>query len=252
MESVECSYEGCHNKRAHLKTGLCKPHRRVQLQEGQLRPLRPRSRLKSPTCTGPECDRPSESHDLCKEHNRQLRTGRPLHAIGTGHRLAQLRRWEQMSEEEQVAWSQRVRAGLPAERTLSHSQNLSASLRAHHRAKLVGTERPCRTCGTSFVIDEPGRWACSTACKRLYGQVRRHGLTVQEFRVMLERQDNLCAVCGGPWRGWNGRSPHIDHDHETGRVRGLLCSPCNTAIGRFSDDPNLLRRAADYLESSAI
>ncbi len=250
MESAECSYEGCHNKRAHLKTGLCAPHRRVQLQEGQLRPLRPRSRLQSPTCTGPECSRPSESHDLCKEHGRQRRQGTPLYVIGTGHRLAQLHRWERMSEEEKTAWNERIRAGLPAERTLAHSRNLSASHRAYQRAKRVGTERGCRTCGTSFVIDEPGRWYCSKACQRLYGQVRRHGLTVKEFRAMLARQANLCAICGGPWRGWNGRTAHIDHDHKTGRVRGLLCSPCNTAIGRFGDDPALLRRAADYLEQT--
>lgn len=250
MESVECSYEGCHNNRKHLKTGLCAPHRKVQLQEGQLRPLRPRQRIQSPVCTGPECSRPSESHDLCKEHNRQRRTGKPLWAIGTGHRLSQLRRWEQMGDADKAAWNGRILAGLPAERTLSHSQNLSASQRAREHAKRVGTERPCRVCRASFVIDELGRWYCSKACKLLYGQVRRHGLTVEEFRAMLARQANLCAVCGGPWRGWNGRAAHIDHDHKTGRVRGLLCSPCNTAIGRFGDDPALLRRAADYLEQT--
>lgn len=118
--------------------------------------------------------------------------------------------------------------------------------------KLIGTERPCRTCGTGFVLDDLKRWYCSKECRRLYGRIRRYGLTAQEFRDLLEAQDNRCALCRGPWRGWNGRAPHIDHDHETGRVRGLLCSPCNTAIGRFGDDAALLRRAADYLENSAI
>ncbi len=252
MESVECSYEGCHNKRNHLKTGLCTPHRRVQLHEGQLRPLRPRSRIQSPTCTGPECDRPSESHDLCKEHDSQRRRGLPLHVIGTGHRLAQLRRWERMTETEKAEWSERVRAGIPAERTEQHIQRMAASNRAGWRAKLIGTERKCRTCGTGFVLDDLKRWYCSKPCKRMYSQVRRYGLTVEEFREMRARQADLCAICGGPWRGWNGQNPHIDHCHETGRVRGLLCASCNSAIGRFGDNPALLRRAADYLESSAI
>jgi hypothetical protein len=253
MERTECSYEGCHNKQRPGKTGLCQPHRRIQIREGQLRPLRPYRRLQAAVCTGPECDRPAESHDLCKEHDSQRRRGiSPLHPIGAGHRLAQLRRWDRMTEADKLAWSERVRAGIPAERTEQHIQRLSAANQAAWRAKLIGTERKCRTCGAGFVLDDLKRWYCSKPCQRMYAQVRRYGLTVEEFRAMLARQENLCAVCGGPWRGWNGQNPHIDHDHATGRVRGLLCASCNSAIGRFGDDPVLLRRAADYLESSAI
>ncbi len=253
MESTECSYEGCHNNRSHLKTGLCKPHRRMQLQEGRLRPLRPRSRLQSPVCTGPECSRASESHDLCKEHDSQLRRGVPLHVIGTGHRVAQLRRWERMTAEEKADWSARMLAGLPKERTEQHSQRLSAANRAAWRAKLIGTERKCRTCGTGFELDNLNRWYCTKECKLLYVRIRRYGLTVQEYRALQLAQGDRCAICRREWgRGWNGKGNHVDHDHITGRVRGLLCGECNTAIGRFGDDPALLRRAADYLESSAL
>ena len=251
MESAECSYEGCHNKRSHLKTGLCKPHRRVQLQEGQLRPLRPRQRIKSLVCTGPECDRPSESHDLCKEHDNQRRKGQPLHVIGGSWR-AQVgaQRWDRMTDEAKAAHMAKMRAGIPAERTELHIQRISAANQKAWRAKLIGTERKCRTCGTGFELNDLKRWYCSKPCQRMYAQIRRYGLTVEEFREMLARQANLCAICGGPWRGWNGQNPHIDHCHTTGRVRGLLCASCNSAIGRFGDDPALLRRAADYLEGS--
>ena len=253
MESAECSYEGCRNTRSHVKTGLCKPHRRVQLQEGQLRPLRPRNRLQSPTCTGPECDRPSSSHDLCKEHDNQRRKGQPLHVIGGSWR-AQVgaQRWDRMTDEAKAAHMALMRAGIPAERTELHIQHLSAANRKAWRDKLIGTERKCRTCGTGFELNDLKRWYCSRPCQRLYAQIRRYGLTVEEFRAMLARQADLCAICGGPWRGWNGQNPHIDHCHKTGKVRGLLCASCNSAIGRFGDDPALLRRAADYLESSAI
>ena len=62
---------------------------------------------------------------------------------------------------------------------------------------------------------------------------------------MLDAQDYLCAICkGGP----DGRGRlHVDHDHESGRVRGLLCSNCNLGLGKFKDDPALVREAARYL-----
>lgn len=251
MESAECSYEGCRNKRSHLKTGLCKPHRRVQLQEGQLRPLRPRNRVQSPVCTGPGCDRPSEAHDLCKEHGSQLRKGQPLRVIGdpSYRSAAQRRRWDRMSDEDKERHMALVRAGIPAERSEQHVQRLSAANRAAWRAKLIGTERKCRTCGTGFELDNLNRWYCSAKCQRLYAVITRHGLTLEQYEALRESQGDRCAICQREWgRGWNGKGPHIDHCHTTGCVRGLLCGECNTGIGRFGDDPALLRRAADYLE----
>lgn len=250
MESAECSYEGCHNKARPGKTGLCRPHRRVQIREGKLRPLRPRQRIQSPVCTGPECSRPSDSHDLCKEHGSQLRKGQSLHVIGDPafRSAAQLRRWERMTEQEKTDWMARMRAGIPAERTEQHIQRLSAANRKAWRDKLIGTERKCRTCGTGFELLNLNNWYCSADCRRLYTRISRHKLTVTQYWAMIEAQGDVCLICGRGWRGWNGKGPHIDHDHKTGRVRGLLCGECNTGIGRFGDDPALLRRAANYLE----
>lgn len=75
--------------------------------------------------------------------------------------------------------------------------------------------------------------------------VRRFGLTVDEWTSMRDKQAGVCAICG-TLRGTRGLV--IDHDHESGRVRALLCSPCNTALGSMRDDPARLRAAADYVE----
>lgn len=77
-----------------------------------------------------------------------------------------------------------------------------------------------------------------------------YNLTEEQYVGMLAAQGDACAICKDPeWPG--GRksgSPHVDHDHTTGEVRGLLCGRCNTGIGQLGDDPARLRAAADYLE----
>jgi len=84
------------------------------------------------------------------------------------------------------------------------------------------------------------RESCSASKRKtLYGVSRA------EFDHMLAVQDGKCAICGGS----NGdQKLAIDHDHASGRVRGLLCHNCNHAIGKMKDDPARLRRAAEYLE----
>jgi hypothetical protein len=61
---------------------------------------------------------------------------------------------------------------------------------------------------------------------------------------MIERQNGACVICLRPL----GDKPHVDHDHESGEVRGILCFNCNGGLGQFSDDTWRLSRAIDYLE----
>lgn len=74
---------------------------------------------------------------------------------------------------------------------------------------------------------------------------RFYNLTPQEFDAILENQHYACASCHSLF---GNKSPHVDHDHKTGLVRGLLCSHCNTGLGCFKDNPELLKAAASYLE----
>lgn len=80
---------------------------------------------------------------------------------------------------------------------------------------------------------------------------KKYGITETAYDAMFKAQGGLCAVCRSQPAVKSGHSRlHIDHDHKTGAVRGLLCYPCNLAIGRFKDCPENMRRAADYVESA--
>lgn len=74
-------------------------------------------------------------------------------------------------------------------------------------------------------------------------QHRRLGVDAAKFTEMLVAQDGKCAVCRKVWK----KKLYVDHCHKTNRVRGLLCGPCNTAIGQLGDDLAGVMRAVDYL-----
>jgi hypothetical protein len=71
-------------------------------------------------------------------------------------------------------------------------------------------------------------------------------MTIEQYDAMLEAQGGGCFICGRPPR--DDISLHVDHDHSTGGVRGILCFCCNNALADFQEDRLLLRKAADYLD----
>lgn len=73
--------------------------------------------------------------------------------------------------------------------------------------------------------------------------LKKFGLTIEQFETMVNEQGRACAICGD--------SPEtlcVDHCHNTGKVRGLLCHGCNRGIGLLRDNPDILRKAAAYVE----
>lgn len=98
-------------------------------------------------------------------------------------------------------------------------------------------------------LKNPERYAERNRRTRL----KSYGLTEAEYMEMLASQSGRCAICGTT----NGRRKsethplYVDHDHSTGAVRGLLCQPCNSALGMLEDDPERLRRAVEYLTRSS-
>lgn len=79
----------------------------------------------------------------------------------------------------------------------------------------------------------------------------RYGLTQGDFETLYKLQTGKCAICSDLIIDGSGRGGlAIDHCHLSGKVRGLLCAPCNKGLGHFRDDAPLLKRAAEYLEKN--
>ena len=80
----------------------------------------------------------------------------------------------------------------------------------------------------------------------------KYDLTYDQVVEMWELQGFACAVCGAKNRLGKNNWPSVDHDHATGRVRGLLCHDCNTFLGFAKDDPAILARGIAYLEENRV
>lgn len=123
---------------------------------------------------------------------------------------------------------------------------------AHASTGNLGREMPwkcCRRCNIYFRLKSGVQVYCSDTCKRNSRIETRYGMESGEWEARFIAQEGKCAICGSHGRGFiRGEKPLVvDHDHKTGKVRGLLCGDCNTALGRFGDDPEQLRRAIAYL-----
>ena len=121
--------------------------------------------------------------------------------------------------------------------------------------------RTCRACvneanrvqrGKKTVEERRERWRKQAAKFRAkYPERARalqrkalYGITQDQYDELVKRQNGLCAICSNPP---GKRALHIDHCHDTGQIRGLLCSVCNISLGGFRDDTNLLMKAIEYL-----
>lgn len=80
-----------------------------------------------------------------------------------------------------------------------------------------------------------------------YRLTKRYGITSAQLAAMLNAQSNKCLICQGDLD-----RPHIDHNHQTGQIRGILCHWCNTGLGMFKDNPEFLESAIRYLQTSDI
>ncbi|MGO4748250.1 endonuclease VII domain-containing protein [Streptomyces sp. 2MCAF27] len=125
------------------------------------------------------------------------------------------------------------------------------------RVDVPSGHKYCRTCGEIKPYNEWHRNATASdglatrckACKAVQGRrghlKRQYGITEAERNEMVASQMGLCVIC------LKAPAVHVDHCHKTGKVRGVLCFNCNSAIGKLGDDPDIGRRAVAYLEGNA-
>jgi hypothetical protein len=231
MGNPTCSIEGCDNGGPLVRT-WCSAHYQRNRAHGSPTGT-PASREKK-TCKVDGCDRSHHSGGYCRPHYvRVLKAGDPG----------------------------------PVEIGVRHGVWVAG-----------GTEGTCRSCGETKPADDfylrsanpehpnyERRFAQCKDCIRAdaqdwrnanpeihrerkigYQLKRNYGIDRDQYDALLAAQGGRCAICGcepGP----EGKRPHVDHDHDTGAVRGVLCTSCNTAIGKFGEDVHLMARAAGYL-----
>ena len=161
--------------------------------------------------------------------------------------------------------------------TQEYKDELSATMKVRWADPILGKKQAdsirkppkCRSCGETdivkFYVDKDGnrtnsvcrechkaqcktRWHARTPVeKQATRMLTMYGITPEQYKQMHEDQQGKCKICNTTPK--TKRGLHVDHCHKTGKVRALLCSGCNTALGSFKDDPNLLMNAIEYLRN---
>ena len=110
--------------------------------------------------------------------------------------------------------------------------------------KAKGYRQPlCKICQR----EQNRQWRQKNHRKKRVYLCREYGLTIERYENLVAAQGGRCAICGAVTPGGGRHYLAIDHDHTSGKVRGLLCNNCNVGLGCFRDNPKVLRRAASYI-----
>ena len=191
------------------------------------------------TCTMDGCDRPHKARGYCQTHYMQFKRG--IMPVGP----IKVRVRDKPPECTEDGCADPVKAKglckMHYQRLLRHGY-----VRANRRAKEIGS---CEIDGCN------GRAYAKSMCHAHYMKHirwRKRGVDAQRYQEMLREQNGVCAICHQPETAPDKASGKtkdlaIDHDHKTGKIRALLCSNCNRALGLFNDDPALLAKAQSYV-----
>lgn len=241
-EAAECTREATHTGGV---APLCQQHYMLWRRYGYIG-----SRFPT-TCTVEGCNAKHASGGLCSRHYKLLREYGSTE--DQPRRNARRKCTVEGCEEWRVGWGL---CRLHYERA-----------RAENRPPILYEGRICGWCEGEIPATRPrDAIFCSKKCKQWSGNERQRqrpesfgerrdanlrikfDLSREQYDALLAAQGGCCAICGTDKPGGRGAFC-VDHDHETGRVRGLLCTCCNTGLGQFKDDPVRLRSAINYLIS---
>jgi hypothetical protein len=115
----------------------------------------------------------------------------------------------------------------------------------------------CKKCNKNKNLDNfyskkknpDGHQSWCKQCSRNYQLSWRYGVSDEDYSKLLIKQNGLCAICKTPNAGDRINFFHVDHDHKTGKVRGLLCNNCNGGIAYLQEDLKILQSALEYLKN---
>lgn len=132
-------------------------------------------------------------------------------------------------------------------RNRSYKSGYDGRCKVCHNAATTARHEAARAADPSYHSKRSSVWRQANPERVRASHLRRvYGITVFQYETMLADQGHACAIC----RNSFVKTPLVDHDHFTGRIRGLLCASCNNVLGLVRDSSDRLRRAALYLEDS--
>lgn len=224
---MECSFEGCDREAA--KRGWCRTHYMQWRRTGTVFPIGSNPNRGRKTCEFDGCERLVHAYGLCGAHAKQKRLGMELRPI----------REARPDDQEGFRWC-------------STCKQYKESYLFPRPGGSKREPRTCDDCRRDFMRDYNAR--PEAQMKRRWARAtKKYGITQQDYETLWARSDGKCEICGTELQNILSTEEDlryksaIDHNHETGAVRGLLCGACNCAIGYMQDSPERLVAAAHYL-----
>ena len=127
------------------------------------------------------------------------------------------------------------------------SEEKALPLFSAHKTTKDGKRTYCKDCGVKMVQNFK---KVNPLWELGYRLKRKYGISIDEYNIFLERQDNKCSMCECEFSDSLKRRLCVDHCHKTGKIRGLLCFNCNTVLGKVNDDVHILLNAVNYLKGN--
>ena len=250
---VGCKVEGCTGK--HSSKGYCKIHYPSFKKYGD--PLVRKQGKKGlyKNCTVEGCNREHEGKGYCSMHlSRYRKYGTPTPDI-----KFPTPKGENLSDGQQKKCADCGKKKPISEFHVSNSRPDKLSIYCKQCSTIQSRNRYSDPQKRERILERGKKWRDKNPESDVRKHLRRkYGMSLEQYNFLFEKQNGVCALCGKPEstkRMSKSNGPErlaVDHCHDTGRIRGLLCFKCNTAVGSIGDDEASAKRVVEYLASYAI